>query len=66
MRAVLSKKTSSVDLLQQIDVYCKTSKAIVLYIAIDILYVVTRTVTPERRGKGCLLCERGGDSDQET
>ena len=53
MRAVLSKKTSSVDLLQQIDVYCKTNKAIVLYIAIGILYnAVTRTVIPEKRGKG--------------
>ena len=61
MRAVLSKKTSSVDLLQQIDVYCKTNKAIVLYIAIEILYnAVTRTVIPEKRGKGWLKCERGG------
>ena len=49
--AVLSKKTSGgIALLQQIDVYCINNKAIVLYIAIDILYnAVTRTVIPEER-----------------
>ena len=35
------------------DVYCIRNKAIVLHIAVDILYnVVTRTVIPEERGKG--------------
>ena len=36
--------------MQQIDVYCISNKALVLYIAIDILYnVVTRIVIPEER-----------------
>ena len=69
MRAVLSKKTSSVDLLQQIEVYHNTNKAILLYIAIDILYVSCHSYRhpgEAREGLTPMWKGRGRDSDQKT